>query len=378
MMTRRERLMATFRGEPVDRPAVSFYEIGGWKMDVTDDEFTVWNDPSWRPLVALAHEKTDLIRLVGPHMPEPPGTGLKDLTVSHTWREGDSRFARTTIRAPGRELTSLTRRDKDTQTTWTLEPLLKSAEDAEAYLRLPDTAVGEADVSGILEAERELGDAGIVSIEFGDPICSAAALFSMEDYAVVALTEPALFHRLLDRFARTLFPGCEQVARACPGRLWRICGSEYASEPFLPPRLYDEFVVRYTGEMVRSIQRYGGYARIHSHGRLRNILPSIARMKPDGMDPLEPPPQGDMQLWELKREIGQDTVLMGNIEAADIENLPPPAFERKVATALREGTSGPGRGFVLHPSACPYGRTITARTMANYETMLRLATYQVQ
>ena len=62
-----------------------------------------------------------------------------------------------------------------------------------------------------------------------------------------------------------------------------------------------------------------------------------------------------------------------SIEAADIENLAPAAFEKKVAKALREGTAGEGRGFVLHPSACPYGRTITPQCMANYETMVRLA-----
>jgi uroporphyrinogen-III decarboxylase len=195
----------------------------------------------------------------------------------------------------------------------------------------------------------------------------------MADYTIIAMTEPQLFHRLLERFARTFFPKCEQVAKAFPGRLWRICGSEYASEPYLPPRLYEEYVVRYTGQIVKTIQKYGGYARIHSHGRLRGILPLIARMKPDGLEPLEPPPQGDMQLWEIKEAIGEDTVLMGNIEAADLENLPTPEFEQKVATALREGTAGEGRGYILHPSACPYGRTITARTMANYETMIRLA-----
>ncbi len=43
-MTRRERLMATLRGEPVDRPAVSFYEIGGWKLDPDDpDPFSIYN-----------------------------------------------------------------------------------------------------------------------------------------------------------------------------------------------------------------------------------------------------------------------------------------------------------------------------------------------
>ena len=56
-----------------------------------------------------------------------------------------------------------------------------------------------------------------------------------------------------------------------------------------------------------------------------------------------------------------------------IENLAPPAFEKVVARALREGTAGEGRGFVLMPSAAPYGRTITPTTLANYETMVRLA-----
>lgn len=373
MMTRRERLMATLQGKAVDRPAVSFYEIGGWRMDLNDDEFTVWNDPSWRPLVKLAHEKTDIIRMVEAGWQGGLNNGLSDLVTRESRREGDSRFTHTTIRAPGRTLTSLTRQDKDVQTVWTLEHLLKTIEDVEAYLRLPEPTIGEVDVSGILAEERDLGDAGIVSIEFGDPICSVAGLFSMENYTVIALTEPPLFHRLLERFARALFPRCEQVARACPDRLWRICGSEYASEPFLPPRLYEEYVVRYTGHMVRMVQKHGGYPRIHSHGRLRGILPLIAKMKPDGLDPLEPPPQGDMDLWEIREAIGRDTVLMGNIEVSDIENLSTAAFEERVAAALREGAGGEGRGFILHPSSCPYGRVISARTMANYETMIRLA-----
>jgi len=311
--------------------------------------------------------------MVGPSWRGGSDNGLSELMTQESWREGDSRFTRTTIRAPGRTLTSMTRRDRDTQTVWTLEHLLKNTEDAEAYLQLPEPTIGQVDVSRIFAEERELGDAGIVSIEFGDPICSAASLFSMADYTVIALTEPELFHRLLERFARTMVPRCEQVAGACPGRLWRICGSEYASEPYLPPRLYEEYVVRYTGQIVRTIQRYNGYARIHSHGRLRGILPLIARMRPDGLDPLEPPPQGDMELWEIKEVIGRDTVLMGNIEAADIELMAPAKFEKKVAAALREGTASGGRGFILQPSSCPYGRTITARTMANYNTMIRLA-----
>jgi uroporphyrinogen-III decarboxylase len=371
-MRRRERLLATLRGQPVDRPAVSFYEVGGWRMDPDGDELTVWNDPSWRPLVEMALARTDIMRMAAPAWRAEPGDPLPSLTETHTWREGASQFTRTVVHAPGRDLQTLVRRDADTQTVWTLEHPLKDAGDAEAFLRLPPLEPRLPDTAGLEAEEASLGEDGILLIDAGDPLCCAAELFSMEDYTIAAMTEPELFRRLLERFARQILPECERLAAALPGRLWRICGSEYAGEPYLPPRLYAEYMVPYTGQMVASVQRHGGFARVHSHGRLRGILTHLAAMGVDALDPLEPPPQGDMELREIRERIGDRVVLMGNIEASDIECLPARQFERKVETALREGTAGPGRGFVLHPSSCPYGRTITPLVMENYRTMLRL------
>jgi len=378
MMTRRERLMATLEGRPVDRPAVNFYEIGGWNVLAAcddPDEFNVYNDPSWRPLAQLAEEKTDIIRMVGPIW---KGRSRRDAAIgtrSETWREGRSSFPRTVLTAPGRDLTSVTRRDPETMTTWTIEHVLKSVEDVKAYLQLPEEPFeGDLDVEAMAAGERELGEAGIVMIDRGDPLCEVAGLFSMADYTVLAMTEGALFHRLLERSARRVHEETETIAREFPGRLWRICGSEYASEPYLPPSLYAEYVNRYAGPMVRAIQDHGGYARIHSHGNLRGILPHIIAMGPAGLDPCEPPPQGDIELIDLRRQIGAETVLFGNIESSDIETLAPAAFETKVVAALTEGTAGEGRGFVLMPSSCPYGRTIVPNVLANYETMVRLAT----
>jgi uroporphyrinogen-III decarboxylase len=139
----------------------------------------------------------------------------------------------------------------------------------------------------------------------------------MGDYTVMAMTERSRFQKLLERFHRVHLARTQKLAQAFPGRMWRIYGSEYASEPYLPPALYEEYVVRYTGELCAAIRQHGGYPRIHSHGRLRGILPLIARMEPACLDPLEPPPQGDMELWEIQQAIGADTVLMGNIEAVD-------------------------------------------------------------
>ena len=155
-----------------------------------------------------------------------------------------------------------------------------------------------------------------------------------------------------------------------PGRLWRIYGPEYASPPYLPPRLFREYVVRYDKPMVESIQRWGGYARIHSHGRLRQILDEIVSTGCDGLDPIEPPPQGDVELSYVRQHYGKQLTLFGNLEASDIENLPTKAFRKKVEQALREGMDGEGRGFVLMPSACPYGRVISPLALANYECMV--------
>ena len=365
--------MATMRGEAVDRPPVSFYEVGGWKMTPQpENDFAVWNDPSWRPLEQLSEEKTDIIRMMGAKWKDGSDNGFGDNLKTEVWREGPSEFTRKTITVAGRTLTSLKRRDVDTYTVWTLKHFLSDADDLKAYLQLPEPTVGEPDVSAMLAEEEALGESGIVMVGAHDPICEAAKLFSMEDYTILALTEQALFHELLQRCARTVFSQCDKVSRVFPGRLWRVVGSEYASEPYLPPALYAEYVVRYTGEIVKLIQAHGGYARIHSHGNLRNILPHIAAMGADGLDPVEPPPQGDMELWEVRETIGKNMVLFGNLEATDLENLPTDQFEEKIKIALDEGTRGEGRGFVLMPSACPYGRTITPRTMANYEAMVKL------
>ncbi len=378
-MTRRERLMATLRGEPVDRPAVSFYEIGGWNiLSQCDDPdpFNVYNGPSWQPLAELAEDRTDLVRMLNvPFAPvDGPAKGEPGSTSWETWGDERSQFTRRTVYCHDRELTSMMRRDADTMTTWTIEHLLKDIDDLKAYLATPEPPVAmEVLPESFLQQEAELGDAGIAMIEMGDPICNAADLFSMEDYTIVAMTEGTLFHQLLERFARDLHTRAEILAEALPGRLWRICGSEYASEPYLPPHLYGEYVGGYTGPMVQSVQKHGGYARIHSHGRLRNIMPHIMDMGPAGLDPCEPSPQGDMDLSELRREYGADMVLFGNLEASDLENLPTEQFEQKILAALEQGTEGEGRGFVLMPSSCPYGREIPANVLGNYEAMVRLA-----
>ena len=122
--------------------------------------------------------------------------------------------------------------------------------------------------------------------------------------------------------------------------------------------------------MVKQIKKYGGFARIHAHGCIKNVLDYIINMEADAIDPIEPPPHGDVELKYLRRKYGKQLVLFGNIEIADIENMPCDMFRRVVKQTIADGTSGEGRGFVLMPSASPYGRNISERTLRNYQIMV--------
>ena len=372
-MTRRERLMASFRGEKVDRPPVSFYEINGLTEDESSkDPFNVYSDPSWKQLLQLTREKTDRIVMCSVPFIHEPGELEKKIKKEQYFDENGSRHEVTEFEYNGRVFRQHTRRDRDVDTVWILEHFIKDEEDLEAWIDLPEEACGEPDYTEALRYEEELGETGIIMICVGDALCEVASLMDMQDYLVIAMTEQELFHRALKKAQRLLMKRAQRVSRDMPGRLWRICGPEFATPPYLPPYLYKEYVVNYDTELVAAIQKHGGFARIHQHGNEKEILDYTVQTGCVGLDPIEPAPQGDVTLRYVREKYGKQMVLFGNLEYCDIEMLGQDEIEKKVEQALEEGTSGEGRGFVLMPSASPIGRVISENTLKNYEKIIEV------
>ncbi len=194
-MNRRARIMATLRGEPVDRPAVNFYEIGGFQVDPEDpDPFNIYNSPDWKPLLQLAEERSDLIRMRNPVRARShdswqmsSSADSDEFFETQSFLENGCRMSRTTVTIGGRTLTSLTKREPGIDTVWTVEHLLKDLDDLKAYLQIPDTAFLERfDVTPLIEEEMELGDAGVIMVDTEDPLAAAATLFDLETYTILA------------------------------------------------------------------------------------------------------------------------------------------------------------------------------------------------
>lgn len=378
-MTRKERLMATLRGEPVDRPAVCFYELDGYAQDETNPEvFNIFQDPSWKMLLDLVREKSD--RIVTYHIPfVRPVSELDKRTKRTTYYDERGRIhEETEIHLDSCVLHKHTCREQDIDTLWILEDLIKDEEELEAWLELPEEEIGVPDYRGFHAAEAALGDSGIVMLDTGDAVCVLADLLGMENFMIFAMTEQELMERALDKIHRQIKAQVSRIAEDQPGHLWRICGPEYACAPYLPPHLYKRFVLDYDKELVEIIHKNHSYVRIHQHGRQKDILDYTVATGCDGIDPIEPIPHGDISLLDVRKKYGKNLVLFGNIEIADIENLPQEEFREVVKQAIADGTYGEGRGFVLMPTACPLGRHLSENTYRNYKIMIELAEQAVK
>jgi Uroporphyrinogen decarboxylase (URO-D) len=367
-MSRRERLLAVLEGRVTDRVPVMSGHFNEWADD--------WKaaEPSYARLVAFCREHCDGILSWAPRPTNEtaPGTSSSEASVqeeTHPLPEGGTEIVRA-VHTPAGTLAQRSRRLPGAATVWTVEPLCKGIEDAERLLSVPQERVA-FDNTGFEEADRRIGDAGLVLGETADALCLAAAQFDSADYCVLAFTEPELFKRLLDRFHAMIMDRLDAMLAAGPIKLIRIYGPEYAVPPFMPPAQFDKLVVPYVTEMVDRIHAAGAFVRIHSHGRVRDALPKFVAMGADATDPVEPPPMGDVTLEEAKRITEGRLTLFGNLEFRDLETLSRDEVVDLTRCTLAEGM--PGGRFALQPTAEPITIPLNPKLEENWVAYIETA-----
>ena len=346
-MTRRQRLLAVLAGEATDRVPVLAGHFNEWAEDWKAGE------PSYRRLVDFCRQRCDGILSWGPRAQNETGLLTSSRAVrcerqSRTLEDGSEETLET-VHTPRGPLTRRFRRHPSAATVWEVEHLLKTPEDVEALLEIPYEAVAY-DLAGFAAAERAIGDAGLVLGEMADALCLAASMFEFGTFTVMALTEPELFGRLMDYFDRGVTDRLAAMLTT-PVRFIRIYGPEYATPPYLPPHLFDRYVVDYDRRHVEAIHRAGARVRIHSHGRVREALAKFAALGADATDPVEAPPAGDVTLAEARRLLGDRLTIFGNLQLHDLETMSRDEVVRLTRQTLEEGA--PGGRFALQPTAEP-------------------------
>jgi hypothetical protein len=133
--------------------------------------------------------------------------------------------------------------------------------------------------------------------------------------------------------------------------------------------VFRRFILPHVTEMTRLIHSRGSKVRLHCHGNMGRVLDMILETGCDGIDPCEPPPDGDIELDELKRRCQVRGVsVWGNIELKLLEQATPAQVRAEVRKIMDQAKAG--GGFVLMPTAAPINLPLSPKTEANYKAFI--------
>ena len=209
---------------------------------------------------------------------------------------------------------------------------------------IPDEAYGLLD-----RVVARCGDELSVHGEVRAPLDHFLNLLGLEDGLMALLTDPEKTERLLEtctQWSVALARG--QVRR---GAHAIKISSPFAGMSFLSPDMYERYIVPTEGRIAAAVTEEGGFAYTHTCGAIGDRLELITRCGVAGIECLDPPPLGNVDLAEAVATVGGQLFIKGNIDPVNTllrGNLE--TVTRDVSAILE--TAGRGLdGFILS-SAC--------------------------
>jgi len=220
------------------------------------------------------------------------------------------------------------------------------------------------------------GDAALPLVGLLHPLGALVRNATMEEAYAWMVEERGLLHRFLaaanDQVAATV----ERVQRDQGAGLSFVTAAlEMLIPPWIGARRFDELVFPYDQRVNQAIHRGGGRLRAHCHGNCMDFLARFADMGIDAVEPLEPPPFGNVDLAEARRRVGGRMLLSGNIASQDFVRTTPDEVRFAVRQAI--GAAAPGGGFTLRTTGGQGGTSVAMseeileRVLENCEAYLR-------
>ena len=335
-MTRRERMTRIHQGELPDRPAVKLWGVS------LGQEFL---HPAYEPVYRRAVELTDLV------MPGSCGFNLHwgsaagritthrevptdsdewvDVVTEHSTPKGvlRSAFRKSTVGKPGYQR-EYPVRDPE-QLRWVVEfPYEPLSFSTDPYLR----------------SERLVGDAGVTVFSLDHALYGLHRLIGSEQLAFWSFEARDLLLEVVSTFSDRIR---EQARRALDAGLRPIfgwVGPEACTPPLMSPADFDAFVAPFDSRLIEEIHDRGGYVWVHCHGKMDPVIDRFIEMGVDVLNPLEPPPMGDLTLPEAFERVGDRMGLEGNVQNHDLLTC----SRDRVREIVREAVAaGAGRRHIL-------------------------------
>ncbi|MDH7569814.1 MAG: uroporphyrinogen decarboxylase family protein [Armatimonadota bacterium] len=352
VLSRRDAILGKIRGETIRGIPVATYNLHPYGPH--------GRDPSYAPLLEHAAKKAGFLvkhRIEQTvHRTDRVETRV-ERTPAHT-------RTTTTWHTPKGDLRSVFLKPTG-QPGYTVEHFIKEDADIERVLSLPPEKV-RFDLTTTRQALHTLGGQGVLYASYRDPLYSAASLFDFQDFCLRCATDPDPIHDLVEYFFTAIAAEVEELAATCQGLpiLFGTSGPEVATPPMLSPAVFARFVTPFQKRLIATFHRYALPTCIHCHGRVRHVLDEILETGTDALEPIEPPPQGDISLPELLERVQGRLCLVGHIQDQDFYLAPPGGLRARVAeiAAIVEPTSR----YVMTPTCTPFQFPAASRYVHAY------------
>lgn len=173
-------------------------------------------------------------------------------------------------------------------------------------------------------------------------------LFGPSQALIGLVEDPDRVRAILERYSEGLVRLAEElVARGVDAVK---LSSPFSGSKFISPRFYREFVMPYESRIARSVRARGIPIYVHTCGAIRDRLEMMVEAGFSGIECLDPPPLGDVELAEAKLRVGEEVFIKGNIDPIRVLlNGSPRTVERDTRAKLETGK--PGGRYVLS-TAC--------------------------
>lgn len=152
--------------------------------------------------------------------------------------------------------------------------------------------------------------------EVTSPLDYVLDLFGFEQAMLGFLDDPVLALAVLDRFTDGIIVIAEGLAEAGVDAI--KISSPFAGAGFLSRDFYRTFVMPYEGRLARAVEARKVRAYIHTCGDIHDRLELMAESGASGIECLDPPPLGRVELGEAKRRVGHRIFLKGNIDPVHV------------------------------------------------------------
>ncbi|MHC4595752.1 MAG: uroporphyrinogen decarboxylase family protein [Planctomycetota bacterium] len=199
-----------------------------------------------------------------------------------------------------------------------------------------------------LEKVQQLAPDVSVHAEVFSPFTHLMELFGYEQALLALIDEPKKCHEALAVFARMVLAQLKLYSSYSPDAI--LVSSAFAGAGFISRQMYSQFVVPYEDQVFRAIHKHGSKSYVHTCGAIGDRLDLMSETSVNGIDTLDPPPLGTVDLAEAKSKYGRRFFFKGNLDSVnEMLNADDRTFEQAVKDRIRIGK--PGSGYILS-SAC--------------------------